>query len=136
MSPPKNDRTIQSISGNSIQTGITAGAEAAPRTGEIASAISRALHAEYGDTHAAIKLIVRATGANERAARNWFEGRNAPSGESLIALCRSCDRVLEAVLILSGRTDILGAKRIVDAKEQLRTMLAAMDELTVDPDGS
>src|SRR3954471_13740082 len=110
MSSQKNDRIIQSISGNSIQRNGD-GSEPPRGSGQIATAISNALHLEFGDTHAAIKLIVRATGANERAARNWFDGKNAPNGESLIALCRNCDLVLEAVLALSGRTDILHAKR-------------------------
>ena len=101
----------------------------APGAGEIAQAISVALHQEFGDSHAAIKLIVRATGANERAARNWFDGKNAPSGESLIALCHSCDRVLEAVLVLSGRSGILNAKRLVDAKAKLVEMLSLIEEI-------
>ena len=126
MSPSKNDRTIQSLSGNEIRS--NGGLEHAPGSGQIARAISEALHREFGDTHAAIKAIVRVTGANERAARNWFDGKNAPSGESLIALCRGCDRVLEAVLILSGRARILKAKRIVDVREKLREMLALIDE--------
>ncbi len=126
MSLSKNDRTIRSTSGIQILAG---GLEAAPGAGQIASAISEALHQEFGDSHAAIKLIVRATGANERAARNWFDGKNAPNGESLIALCRSCDRVMEAVLVLSGRTRMLNAKRLVDAREKLREMMVLIDEL-------
>lgn len=126
MSLPKNDRIIRSLSGNRIPEGAF---EHTPGAGEIARAISDALHQEFGDSHAAIKLIVRATGANERAARNWFDGKNAPSGKSLIALCRSCDRVLEAVLVLSGRTKILNAKRLVDAKEKLLEMMSLIDEI-------
>lgn len=127
MSLANNDRIIRSLSGNPIPS--EEALEPAPGAGEIAAAISRALRQEFGDSHAAIKLIVRATGANERAARNWFDGKNAPSGEFLIALCRSSDRVLEAVLVLAGRTKILNAKRLVDAKEKLLEMLSVIDEI-------
>lgn len=127
MSPSKNDRINRSLSRNRIHAEESF--EHTPGAGEIAQAISEALHREFGDSHAAIKLIVRATGANERAARNWFDGKNAPSGESLIALCRSCDGVLEAVLVLSGRSRILNAKRLVDAKEKLLEMIALIEEI-------
>jgi len=133
MSPPKNDRKIQSVSGTLIHG--SSGPEDPPGAGQIAAAISHALHDEFGDTHAAIKMIVRATGANERAARNWFDGKNAPNGESLIALCRNCDHVLEAVLILSGRIEILNAKRLVDAKEKLREVMMLIDDMTAGPAG-
>jgi hypothetical protein len=127
MSLPENDREIQSDLGTSIQE--LRPTEELPGAGQIAAAISSALHKEFGDSHAAIKRIVRATGANERAARNWFDGHNAPNGESLIALCRNCDLVFEAVLTLSGRTDILHAKRLVDAKEKLREMMSLIDDI-------
>jgi hypothetical protein len=133
MSPSKNDRTIQSFSGIVIQVTDNSSGEPPLSAARLAAAISAALHREYGETHAAIKHIVRATGANERAARNWFDGKNAPNGESLIALCRNCDHVLEAVLILAGRNDILSAKRLVDAKEKLRDMLKLIDELGIEP---
>lgn len=126
MSLSKNDRTIRSLSGNRIHDRDSLPPLGA---GEIARAISDALHLEFGNSHAAVKLIVRATGANERAARNWFDGRNAPNGESLIALCRSSDRVLEAVLVLSGRSTILSAKHLVDARETLLEMIALIDEI-------
>jgi hypothetical protein len=126
MSPPKRDRTFRSVSGIAIHNVSRSQPLGA---GQFAMAISDALHQEFGDSHAAIKTIVRLTGANERAARNWFDGKNAPNGEFLIALCRHCDRVLETVLLLSDRTEILSAKKLADAKEQLREMMALIDDL-------
>jgi len=120
MSPPKSDRTFRSGSGSPIHGG------------EFAAAIAAALHSEFGESSAAVKQIVRATGANERAARNWFDGKNAPSGEFLIALCRSCDQVLETVLLLSGRDDILKAKRLADARGKLIEVMNLIDEITQD----
>jgi hypothetical protein len=101
--------------------------------GGFASAIATALHQDFGETRGAIKTIVSLTDANERAVKNWFEGRNAPSGEFLIALCRHSDRVLETVLMLAGRTELVTAKKLVDAKAKLREMLAMIDEIEQQP---
>jgi hypothetical protein len=37
--------------------------------------------------HGGMKVVVNLTGANERAVRNWFDAKNGPNGEFLIALC-------------------------------------------------
>lgn len=50
----------------------------------------------------------------------------------MIALCRNCDHVLEAVLSLSGRDDILKAKRLADAKGKLIEVMNLIDEITQD----
>ena len=54
--------------------------------GGFADAIAGALRREYGATHAAVKIVVDLTGANERAVKNWFDasrqsGRRADSSE-------------------------------------------------------
>lgn len=126
MSPPKKDRIFQSVSGID---GRDVGAPAHFGGGEFAQAISLALHKEFGDSHAAIKTIARLTGANERAAKNWFDGKNAPNGEFLVALCSTCDQVMETFLNLAGRSDILSAKRLVDAREKLREIVTLIDDI-------
>jgi hypothetical protein len=124
MSPTNRDRKIQAGSGRSFPAGDgRLGASA------FAAAIAAALRRDYGGTRGAVKTIVGLTAANERAVKNWFEGRNGPSGEFLIALCRHSDEVLETVLILAGRTDLLTAKKFADAKGKLREMLAIIDDL-------
>lgn len=117
MSLTKKDRIDQSLSGTSVPSG------------RFAIAIAQALHREYGPTHAAVKTVVGLTGSNERAVKNWFEARNGPSGESLIALCRHSDRVLETFLLMAGRNEQVKAKRIVDATSKLRELLELLDEL-------
>ena len=92
MSFAKSDRKNRSIHGKTLH------AE------RFSDAIARALHREFDDTHGAIKAVVALTGANERAVRNWFDAKNGPNGEFLIALCRHSDEVLEAVLKRAGRT--------------------------------
>ena len=124
MSPPKKDRIFQSISGMKVHDQANHAG-----SGTFALAISQALHRQFGDSHAAIKTIVRLTGANERAARNWFDGKNAPNGEFLVALCSTSDEVMETFLGLAHRSDILSAKRLVDAREKLREIVALIDDI-------
>ena len=87
------------------------------------------LRREYGATHAAVKTVVSLTGANERAVKNWFDAKNAPSGEFLVALCRHSDEVLETFLLMAGRMEHVKAKKIVDATNKLREILVLLDAL-------
>ena len=115
MSFPKKDRRTQSISRTTLQ----------PE--RLTDAIAAALHREYGSTHAAVKTVLHLIGGNERAIKNWFEGKNAPNGESVLALCRHSDEVLTTFLRLAGRTEHLQAKRVVDATCRLRELLLVLD---------
>src|SRR5436189_3414847 len=117
MSLTKKDRIIRSVSGITF-----------PKGG-FAHAIAAALHREYGATHAAVKSVVALTGANERAVKNWFAAKNAPSGEFVVALCRHSDEVLETFLLMAGREKQVKAKKIVDAMNRLREVLVLLDEL-------
>lgn len=117
MSLTKKDRIIRSASGITIPQG------------GVAHAIAAALRSEYGSTHAAVKTVVALTGANERAVKNWFAAKNAPSGEFIVALCRHSDEVLEAFLLMAGREKQVKAKKIVDAMNRLREVLVLLDEL-------
>src|SRR6476660_5524383 len=117
MSLTKNDRKIQTESGKVFP----------PEP--FATEIAAALHRAYDGMHAGMKVVVELTGANERAVRNWFDAKNGPNGEFLIALCRHSDQVLEAVLKRAGRMEHLKARKIVEAKQRLREMLAIIDEL-------
>lgn len=126
MSPAKKDRKNQS----EVEKNVRA-ADGSPRIGAagFAAAIADALHREFDGSGSAIKTIVGLTAANERAVKNWYQGRNGPSGAFLVLLCRHSDHVLEAVLLLSGRQDLVTAKKLVDAKGKLREMLTLIDEL-------
>lgn len=72
------------------------------------------------------------TGAGERTVKNWFEGRNGPNGENLIELMRHSDEVLEVVLFLADREDILAGKLLVDARDKIAEMLEIIEHLIVD----
>ncbi|MBA8882162.1 hypothetical protein [Phyllobacterium myrsinacearum] len=100
MSFSKADRNNQAKFGKDFQA-IRLGATA------YAEAVSGALHDEYDTERSAVKTVAKLTGANERSVKNWFDGKNGPSGELLILLCGKSDQVLETVLILSGRRELV-----------------------------
>ncbi|NLS69344.1 hypothetical protein E3H11_10515 [Bradyrhizobium brasilense] len=130
MSLPKKDRKIQP----SRQIAEP------PNTSELGSAdfaraVADALHKEFGDTHAAVKTIVARTRANERAVKNWFSAKNGPTGRHLVDLVRTSDEVLEVVLRMSGRNDLILAKRLSDSKQTLLKMLTLISELQTQEDG-
>lgn len=125
MSPTQKDRNLQPESGRSIPLTAPSGAEA-PSFPEV---IAEALRRQYGGTPAAVKAVVRLTRANERAVKNWFDAKNGPSGENLVSLLRHSDEVLETVLTLAGRQDLIVARKLTGAREKLREMLAMIDDL-------
>jgi hypothetical protein len=120
MSLAKDDRINRSIPGKTLH------AE------RFSDAIARALHREFDHTHAAIKTVVALTGANERAVRNWFDAKNGPNGEFLIALCRHSNEVLETFLLLAGRNEHIKARKVIEAKQKLHEIVALIDELDSD----
>jgi hypothetical protein len=75
------------------------------------------------------KTVMAYTGAGERTVKNWFEAKNGPNGENLIELVRHSDEVLEAFLLMSGREEILTAKKLVDARSILVEMVEFIDRL-------
>lgn len=128
MSLTKKDRKIRSFSGKTIQ--LTGGIPPRGSSEPFAASIAAALHREYGDTHAAVKIVVGLTGANERAVKNWFGAKNGPSGEFLISLCRHSDEVLECFLLMASRVELVKSKKLFDAKAKLGEMLKYLDELS------
>lgn len=124
MSSAKKDRKIQSYSGKEIPIQpTTMGAT------DFALAISSALHREFGDTHAAVKTVVALTRANERAVKNWFLAKNGPTGQHLVDLARNSEEVLQLVLTLAGRQDLVVAKKLADSKQMLIKMVELIKEL-------
>lgn len=120
MSRTEKDRKVRSI------PGITFPASA------VAEAIAKALHREYDGSHSGVKTVAALTGANPRAVKNWFDGKNAPSGESLVALCRHSVQVLQTFLLLAGRNEYLPAAKVLEAREQLRRVLTFLDASDAD----
>jgi hypothetical protein len=76
-----------------------------------------------------VKRVAKLVHANERAVRNWFEARNGPNGEHLVSLMHHSTAVLEMVLGLSGRTELLKVALVSTARNRVRQILAMLDNL-------
>ena len=94
--------------------------------------VADTLREAFGGSGSSVKTVMAYTGAGERTVKNWFEGKNGPNGENLIELMRHSDHVLEAVLSMSGREEILAGKLLVDARIKLVEMIEIIDQLQVD----
>lgn len=123
MSFTENDRKLRSNRGKVIPS--SAGDEGEP----FVTVIAAALLAEFGDTPASVKVVARFTRSNERAVRNWFDGKNGPSGGNLMSLMRHSDAVLMAVLNLSHRSELMVATGLPRLRRHLVELLATIDEL-------
>ena len=122
MSFTENDRKVQSKKGKSFPTGPQY--DGTP----FAAAIAVALATDFGASPSAVKRVARLTSANERAVRNWFEGKNGPSADNLVILMRHSSHVLKTVLELADRPDLVLAVGLTGLREQLVGMLAAIDK--------
>lgn len=125
MSLTQMDRKLRSKSGRSFPAPAAEGDESA----RFAAAIAEALKRQFGGTPGAVKTVVRLTGVNERAVKNWFDAKNGPNGENLVVLMRHSEEVLETVLALAGRDELVIARKLSGAREKLREMLAMIDGL-------
>jgi hypothetical protein len=125
MSRHEIDRKSQSNSGRRFPHD---GHLATAMRGEgFAAAIAAALHEDFGHIGSAIKTVAAITGANERAVRNWFEAKNGPAGFHLLGLMQHSDRVLEVVLILSGRRQVARETELSALCVHLRDMLSRIE---------
>jgi hypothetical protein len=91
--------------------------------------VAAGLRKELGDTHQAIKTIMKWTGANERTVKNWLGGRYGPNGGHLIDLLRNSDEVLDAFLRLTGREELIVVKELVTVHKTLAEALMRIDPL-------
>jgi hypothetical protein len=103
------------------------------KTSEAAEAyavdIGTALREELGDTHQAIKKLVRWTGANERTVKNWLSGRVGPNGSHLIRLVRHSDAALQAFLGLAQRPSLISALKVVEIHGYLAKTVAELGSM-------
>jgi len=126
MSFHKKGRKFRTVSGKTFPKS----ADKLEQTGGdgFRSVIAETLHEAFGGTRMSVKAVMAHTGASERTVKNWFQGKNGPNGENLIDLMRYSDEVLEVVLWMAGREDILAGKMLVDAREKLVEMLNIIDQ--------
>jgi hypothetical protein len=90
--------------------------------------IALALKSELKDRNSRAKLVAGWTGANERTVKNWISGRYAPCGRHLMVLAQHSDQVLDAILSMADRRDLLLARRVGDLRKKVFEMAALMGE--------
>jgi hypothetical protein len=129
MSFRKKGRKIRPVSGKSFPR--SSGNVAASDGYKFAAVVAETLRETFGGTRMSIKMVMAYTGAGERTVKNWFQGKNGPNGENLVELVRHSDEVLEALLMMAGRENILAGKLLVDARDKLVEMLEIIDQLQV-----
>ncbi|MBZ0146107.1 MAG: hypothetical protein K8F62_01020, partial [Pseudorhodoplanes sp.] len=93
-----------------------------------AEAVAAALHQELGDSHRAIKIVMRWTGASERTAKYWFAGTKGPTGEHLLSLVRHSDAVLGIFMQLAGREACLLSLELADLRSRLTDILESIEQ--------
>jgi hypothetical protein len=91
--------------------------------------IGTALRGELGDTHQAIKKLVRWTGANERTVKNWLSGRVGPNGSHLVRLVRHSDAALQAFLGLAQRPSLFSAVKVIEIHGYLAKSVAELGSM-------
>ena len=91
--------------------------------------VAYALKSQLGTTHRAVKIIMRWTGAGERTVKNWLAGVSGPNGQHLVELIRNSDEVLDVLLLMAGRHQIVAAKKLVEARNKLAEIIQQVDEL-------
>jgi hypothetical protein len=125
MSFTRKDRKVRSESGKKIPDGV---AEPGPDQ-RFVEALADALRQEFGASTSTIKTVARLTATNERTVKNWFDAKNGPTGENLVVLMRHYDVVLQTVLQLAGRDDLIVTMTFASTRAKLREMLRMLDQL-------
>jgi hypothetical protein len=92
---------------------------------EIASALERTLR----DRNTRIKTVAGWTGANERTVKNWLSGQYGPCGAHLVVLIQHSDEVLNAVLSMRRRHDLVFAQKLGDLEQRMRELMSTLKEL-------
>jgi len=65
----------------------------------------------------------------ERTVKNWLAGVSGPNGQHLVDLIRHSDDVMEVLLTLAERQQIVAAQKLVDVRNKLAEIVGQIDEL-------
>jgi hypothetical protein len=90
--------------------------------------IASALTSELKNRNSRAKLVAGWTGANERTVKNWISGRYAPCGRHLVVLAQHSDEVLNAILLMADRQDLLLARRVGDLRRKVLELAAIIGD--------
>jgi hypothetical protein len=102
-------------------------ARTTPQGVNYVTTVAAGLRKELGDTHRAVKTVMKWTGANERTVKNWFAGRYGPNGTHLVHLLRHSDEVFDAFLRLAGREQAIAGENLIAVRDALADALAKID---------
>ena len=100
--------------------------------GDFVTAIRSALKRSLGNSRAGTKTVATWTGANDKTVKNWFQGKYGPSGKHLVDLIRHSDDVLEILLQMAGREDLMVAMKLAAAEQAITELLVAVRRLNAD----
>jgi hypothetical protein len=90
--------------------------------------ISLALKSELKDRSSRAKLLAGWTGASERTVKNWISGRYAPCGRHLVVLAHHSDQVLNVILSIADRQDLILARRVGDLRQKVLELAAIVGQ--------
>ena len=90
--------------------------------------IALALKSELRDRNSRAKLVAGWTGASVRTVKNWISGRYAPCGRHLVVLARHSDQVLNAILSMADRQDLLLALKAEDLRRRVLELAGIIGE--------
>jgi hypothetical protein len=91
-----------------------------------AGKIGAALRSELKTRNSRAKLVAGWTGANERTVKNWISGRYAPCGRHLVVLAQHSDQILNAILLMADRQDLLLAASVEDLRRKIFEVAAKL----------
>lgn len=127
MSRHKDDRKFHPETGRHSPAASRATGGSPDRREAFTRVMAAALREGFGHTGSAIKTVAVIADANERAVRNWFEAKNGPSGMHLVSLIQHSDHVLEALLTLAGRAELVERLALTELCAGLRELLERLD---------
>jgi hypothetical protein len=126
MSFPKKGKSFPKRGGPNSSNGDGGSLDA---TINFALVIAAALERTLRDRKTLIKTVAGWTGANERTVKNWLSGRYGPCGAHLVVLIQHSDEVLNAVLSMGRRHDLVVAQKLGDLEQRMRELTSTLKEL-------
>ena len=124
MSRPKKGKSFPKKGKSFPKRGGGGGSDFSLDDHAFAMKIALALKSELKDRSSRAKLVAGWTGASERTVKNWFLGRYAPCGRHLVVLAQHSDQVLNAILSMADRQDLLLAPKVEDLRRKVFELAA------------
>jgi hypothetical protein len=124
MSRPKKGKSFPKKGKSFPKRGGNGGSDFSLDDHAFAMKIALALKSELKDRNSRAKLVAGWTGASERTVKNWISGRYAPCGRHLVVLAQHSDQVLNAILSMADRQDLLLVPKVDDLRRKVFELAA------------